>query len=600
MCLGTVALALALVSTPVVAPQRGATAHADDPVTLRVALTQDIDSFNPFLASLQSSTEIGRLMYEFLTTYDAKDQHPVPALATKWTFSPDRLTWTYTIRDDAKWSDGKPITAQDIAFTYNLMMKDKDAQEANGNFVRNFQSVTAPNGRTLVIRTKSPQASMLALDIPIVPEHVWSSVKNIADYKNEPSPGKPVIGSGPFILTEYKAGEYVKLKANKNYWRGAPKVDELQFVNYDNTDGAVAALRSGNLDLVNNLTPEQYKALQGEQDVKLNKAKGRRYTSLLLNPGAATSRNQPIGDGNPALRDVRVRRAIADVIDIKKIVSQVYDGFAQSGGATIPPVFTDYHWNPSSSQQRKVDKNAANQLLDQAGYRRGADGMRRGRGGKLLELRLIARNNHPLDQAMAKYIVDWLGGIGIKVDSSTIDSGRLNDATNAGNYDLSFSGYGVNPDPDYILSIQTCHSRPNANGGGATTANFFCDKQYDELYAKQLRTFDKPARAKLVKQMQQRIYDQVPEFTLVYQNVLEAYRSDRFASFQTQPDPGGVIMGQNGYWGYYSADPTAKARSGSSINTGLVVGIVIAAIVVIGVVILVFSRRRARTAEHRE
>jgi peptide/nickel transport system substrate-binding protein len=104
--------------------------RADDPVTLRVALTQDIDSVNPFLATLQSSTEIGRLMYEFLTTYDAKDQHPVPALATRWTFSADRLTWTYTIRDDARWSDGKPITAQDVAFTYNLMMRDKDAQEA--------------------------------------------------------------------------------------------------------------------------------------------------------------------------------------------------------------------------------------------------------------------------------------------------------------------------------------------------------------------------------------------------------------------------------------------------------------------------------------
>lgn len=597
--MGLLAVTFALAGMPVVAQQAAAApAEPENPAVLRVALTQDIDSLNPFLATLQSSTELGRLNYEFLTAYDPKDQHAIPGLAESWRTSPDRLTWTYTIRDGMKWSDGEAITADDVAFTYNKIMNDEAAGEANGNFVENFQSVTARDDRTLVIRTKSPQANMLALDIPVVPEHIWSKVGSIGDYANEPKGGE-VVGSGPLVVTEYRPGEFVKLKANDNFWRGRPKVDELQFINYDNTDGALAALRSGELDLVNNLTPAQFNSLEGEENIARNKAEGRRFSSLQINPGAATANGVPIGDGNPALRDVRVRQAISKAIDPKALVENVYDGYAQTGGTTIPPVFEDFHWTPSAVQQREVDRAAANQMLDQAGYRKGPDGVR-AKGGNRLELRLIARNDRPLDQAAAKYVRDWLGQLGIRLQLRNIDSGQLDEATTAGNFDLAFSGWGVNPDPDYILSIQTCGNRPNAEGGGSTTANFFCDKRYDSLYTKQLTTFDKQARAQTVKQMQQRIYARVPEMTLVYPNVLEAYRTDTYSGFQTQPDPGGVIMGQNGYWGYYKAVPTDAARSGSSINTGLVIGIVVAGLVVVGVIVFLVVRGRRKTAHERE
>src|SRR5882757_9300423 len=90
-------------------------AQAANDKTLTVALTQDVDSLNPFLAYFSSSTQIGRLMYDFLTAYDPKDDHPVGGLADKWTTSADKLTWTYHIRDNEKWSDGQPVTAQDAA-----------------------------------------------------------------------------------------------------------------------------------------------------------------------------------------------------------------------------------------------------------------------------------------------------------------------------------------------------------------------------------------------------------------------------------------------------------------------------------------------------
>src|SRR5437016_9061500 len=167
---------------------------------LTVATNGSVDSLSPFLAQRVLPTEIHRLVYDFLTNYDAKDDHAVPAMATSWSASPDKLTWTYAIRSGMKWSDGVPVTAKDIAWTYNLMMTNKDAATANGNFVANFKTVTAPDDSTLVVVLGKPQATMLALDIPIVPQHVWEShVSDIGEFNNDAS--LPVVSDGPFILS---------------------------------------------------------------------------------------------------------------------------------------------------------------------------------------------------------------------------------------------------------------------------------------------------------------------------------------------------------------------------------------------------------------
>src|SRR3989449_10482916 len=146
-----------------------AAANPVAPRVLTVATNGSVDSLSPFLAQRVLPTEVHRLVYDFLTNYDPKDDHAVPAMATSWSASPDKLTWTYTIRSGMKWSDGVPVTARDIAWTYNPLMTNKDAATANGTFVANFKSVTAPDDSTLVIVLAKPQATMLALDIPVVP-----------------------------------------------------------------------------------------------------------------------------------------------------------------------------------------------------------------------------------------------------------------------------------------------------------------------------------------------------------------------------------------------------------------------------------------------
>lgn len=221
---------------------------ADGKSTLTVAVAQSVDSLSPFLAQRLLSTSIHRLMYDYLTNYDAKDSHTIPGLATKWEASADKLTWTYTIRDDSKWSDGEKATAEDAAWTFNKMMTDEGAATSNGSFVGNFKTVTAPSPDKLVIELKQPQATMTALDVPIVPKHVWEKVGDFSKFNNDTK--FPIVGNGPFILTDYKVDSYVKLKANKDFWRGAPKFDELVFRYYKDQDAAVAALRKGEVSFV--------------------------------------------------------------------------------------------------------------------------------------------------------------------------------------------------------------------------------------------------------------------------------------------------------------------------------------------------------------
>ncbi|HVX46506.1 MAG TPA: ABC transporter substrate-binding protein, partial [Mycobacteriales bacterium] len=267
--LGATVAAGALIAAPTLA----GTAHADGTKTLTIALTQEIDSLNPFQAYFSSSTQIGRLMYDFLTAYDAKDTHPIGGVADKWSYTKDKKTWTFHIADGHKWSDGKPVTAQDVAFTYNLIMTNEDAAKANGNFVTNFKSVVAKDDHTLVITTKAPQATMLALDIPIVPEHIWKG-QSPKNYK--PEDHLPAVGDGPFILTDYKAGQYVKFKANKDYWRGAPKIDQLVFQEFSNPDAAVQALQKGEVDLISGTNAAQTRALEKDKNITVNKAQGKR------------------------------------------------------------------------------------------------------------------------------------------------------------------------------------------------------------------------------------------------------------------------------------------------------------------------------------
>ncbi|WP_239589972.1 ABC transporter substrate-binding protein [Streptomyces aureoverticillatus] len=579
------------------APQQ-AQAKDDGKKTLTVAVAQSVDSLSPFLAQRLLSTSIHRLTYEYLTNYDAKDNHAVAAFAEKWEPSADKLTWTYTIRSNSKWSDGKKATAEDAAWTFNKIMSKEGTATANSNFVTNFKKVTAPSPTKLVIELKKPQSTMAALDVPIVPKHVWEKVDDISKFNNDKD--FPVVGNGPFVLDDFKVDQYVKLKANKNFWRGAPKFDELVFKTYKDQDAAVAALKKGEVSFVAGqpaLTPAQANGLKGESDIKVNNGPGRRFFAIATNPGARTQDGKKFGDGHPALLDKRVRQALFLSVDRKTIVDKVFQGNAVEGAGYIPPRFSEYSWKPSAEQELKYDPKRAAQLLDEAGYKK-KGGKRVGKDGKALDFRILCHATDPNDKAVGKYLKEWWGDLGIGLKVNCLDDVSV--PWYAGEYDLAFDGWSVNPDPDFVLGIHTCAALPEKAKESAATDNFICDKKFDELYEKQLAEYDPAKRAGIVKQMESWLYDSGYMNVIAYPNAVEAYRTDQIKSLTTMPSAAGNIYGQDGYWSWWSAVPASgKSSSDGGSSTGVIIGIAVAAVVLAGGGALIALRRRS-TAEDRE
>lgn len=604
---GAAALAAGLAGVAVGAPP--AQADSDEKTSITIAVSQEVDSLSPFQAVRVITTSLHRWMYDFLTNYDPETGETIPALAESWETSEDGLTWTYHIRQDATWTDGEPVTAEDVAWTFNTMMTDPAAAEANGNFVENFETVTATDEYTVEIQLSQPQVTMLALDVPILPEHIWSGIEDYGAFNNDEE--FPIVSNGPWILTDYQPNQTITFEPNEDYWRGAPQFDELVLRTINDADAQVEALRAGEVDFVQGLTPAQFRSLEGEENIELNQADGKRFQGMTLNPGATLQDGTPFGDGHPALQDPVVREALVRTIDREAIYEVAYGGFGEPNAGYIPSRYDIYHWEPERPVSEEFDIDAANQLLDDAGYTMGDDGIRVSPDGRPLSFRFNVHADNPQYVQAAQMMAEWASeaGIELKVEPVSEVGSLLDDGT----YDILTTGWSVNPDPNYVLSINLCSGLPTEVGGPYLSDAYFCNEEYDQLYEQQLAELDVDARAELVKQMQEILYETNVFVVWGYADALEAYRSDVIAEMTPQPDPGGNYYGQDGYWSWWSAvpagaegsgeggggDASAASDSDDGSNTALVIGIIVVAAVVIGAVFFL-ARRRSATAEDRE
>jgi peptide/nickel transport system substrate-binding protein len=602
----------------------GSSAAAKEKIVFHVGmLGEGVDSLNPFLGFQAPSYEMWGLTYDYLTGYTMKDMSPAPGLATKWTTSPDGKTWTFTVRTGVKFSDGVPLTAADVAYTFNRVLHGSVEQSNWLSYLNGVTKVTAPNATTVVLKLKQPVATLPLLPIPIVPEHVWKNVseKEIKTYKAEPTKGQPVVGSGPFRLVQGTAdGSTFKFEANPDYWGGTPHIDEIDFQFYKNDDSAVQALIKGEIDFVENITALEVKSLQSHSDITAHNGNSPGFDEIAFNAGSvsAATGGHPIGNPNPAVLDPKFRHALGYALNLPQLIQKVYQGAGVPGTTIVPPNYTRYHWEPPADQKFTFDLAKAGALLDAAGYKKGSDGLRTLPSGKPIgTLRLAARSDSPTSLKTMDYFKQWLSDLGIKGEVSTYSSSQLTDEIYKGNFDAFQWGWFVEPDPDSMLSYLTCGQRQGSSD------SFYCNKTYDNLYQAQHVEIDQAKREADVKQMQQILYRDSPYLVTAYSAIGEAVRSDRFACFVPQPNPGGIWIEQYGVYNYVHMKPAAEAStcdtatttagdtltgavkattgdsSSSSASTPWLIG---AGVVLVGLVVgggIVAMRRRA-TAEDRE
>jgi peptide/nickel transport system substrate-binding protein len=538
-------------------------AAADDKTVFTVGILNDVDSFNPFLGIEAESYEMWALMYDYMITYNMKTMAPEPGLATSWETSDDGLRWTFHIRTGVKWSDGQPLTAADIAYTYNRVLDGGPESASWGSYLKSVKTITAPDAKTVVLALDKPNAVLPLLPIPIVPEHIWKDVSedDVKTYANETD----VVGSGPFRLVSGRAGgSLYKFEVNPDYWGGRPNIDEIIFRVFNAEDPAVQALVKGEVDFVDGITPIQVKALQGKDGITAILGNSPGFDEIAFNVGSVNVQTgKPMGDPNPALMDPKFRYALQFAIDRDAIAERVYQGGGEPASSIIPTTYSTWHWEPPSQDAPTYDPDKAASLLDAAGYKLGSDGKRTMPDGSPIgTLRLYARGESPTSVDTMNFFKEWLGDLGIDASITNMESGKLTNVILDGTYDIFQWGWYVEPDPDSILSYFTCGQRGNWSD------SWYCDKRYDRLYNTQHSETDDAKRVAEVKRMEKQIYYDAPYLVTVYSKIGEAYRSDRWTGFVPQPDPGGVLLFQYGVYNYVHIKPvtssTAAGGSGSA------------------------------------
>jgi peptide/nickel transport system substrate-binding protein len=570
--------------------------------------TSEPSSLNPFRGYLATEFYFWNWSYHLPITFGVKDLSAVPDFVTDTQVSNDGTTFTYTVRDELTWSDGEPMTAEDMAFTLNLY-QEKHAYLPQGYLVL-VKSVEAPDATHVVLKTSAP-TGLYSGAVPymytyILPEHVWSEhAKEPKQYDNVPN-----VGSGPFFIAEYQRGEFVRMERNP-YWNGPkPHFDELIYRIFKNEDAEAEALKSGEIDFGYFDSPNVFNSLKGQPNIATHFGPIPEFDEIGMNNGSAYQKPQgefePHGDGHPALTDPTVRRAIRMAINSQELVDKVLLGYGLPGNSVIPPVSVEgARWVPEGDEVIPWDIDGANQLLEDAGYvDSDGDGVREMPEGSLdpgrpLEFRYYVQSDDQTTVKVAPFVRAWLEDIGIKADVTAMSSGRLGDEINAGTYDLFHWGWIPDPDPDSALSWWTCDQRPaNAQTYGNNDA-YYCNPEYDRMYKEQRTTLDPTKRFEIVHAMEQMLYEDAHYAVLWYPATLQAYRTDRFTGYEPQPAPKGDLLTEYSRDAILSIHPVAEGSAARETRgiTGWVWIAVVAGVLVIGGAILLLRRRGAEERE---
>jgi peptide/nickel transport system substrate-binding protein len=561
------------------------------PSTFDVGDPGGIDSMSPLIGVTVAAYEAWNIQYATLTDKAASDFHTIPALAESWKGSKDGKTWTYKLRPGLKWSDGKPLTAEDVAWTINT---SRDEEWINHSATTVNLDATAKDDTTLVIKSKVPDPKLPTMDVYILPKHIWGKMSKDERDKYD---GLDGVGSGPFVLEKFEKGQFARFKANPNYWAGKPAVDKVVLRKFNNPDAEVAALKTGELDAAQDLTGAAFDQLAKDPNIQTVEGFQGSMNEVAINGGDGLKKP------HPALLDPRVRQAIAHAIDKQTIVDRVLAGHGKV--AQTLSTSPDTSWTPDipADQVYDFDLDKARQILENAGYKdTDGDGVREmPGGGKPLNFTYYVRSDGETAPEIGEFVTGWLKEIGIATTKKVADDTQLTTIIGKGDYDMFDWGWTPFVDPDPMLSYFTCgqiSSDPEDPTNYYNDANY-CDPEYDKLYEQQKVELNRDKREQIVHEMLTRFQQSATYNVLYTEPELQAYRKGRFEGFVRQPAKIGPVIYQQTSPTYAVLKPASASSGGDDGgNSGVIIAII--AVVVLGGGAAFFLLRRRRTVYERE
>ena len=460
-----------------------------------VASTAEAVSFHPYKTTDTASGSYQGLVYSgsLLERNPERIDQFRPSMAESWTVGDDKVTYTFKLRPDLVWSDGTPLTANDFKWTFDQASKPENGWPYITN-LEEIESYEAPDPRTIVVRLKEELAVGLEMSdgITPLPRHIWQNL----DWNNPETNSQimnPTVGSGPFLLKEWARDDHATFVPNERYYKGKPKLASYTVRIAGDPRIAFQWLRTGEVD-ESNFSPDDYSEAKRLDNV------------TVYEWWPATGNWSYVGFNlrQPMLQDKQVRQALAYAIDRKTIIERVMYGLAEPTYSAYGP--NCWCYNPDVPH-RDYDPAKAKEMLDQAGWRPGADGIRV-KDGQRFKLRLLyGPQSSKVRTALASIVQDSFKQIGVEVEITGLEWAAYLSALKTPpftNWDMNVGGWQATIDPHWMYQVWSEENIPDLNAGA------YRNTDLEKLFQQGSREFDESARKRTYGEIQRILTEDQP------------------------------------------------------------------------------------------
>jgi peptide/nickel transport system substrate-binding protein len=488
------------------------------PGVLRFAYIGDPDTLSPLVGAFQVDTDLSMFWAGYLFIYDDKNQ-VVPELATESPtlanggISRDGLTITYHLRKGVTWQDGAPFGADDVKFSWQAVMNPNNNVGTRVGY-DDVTSIDTPDQQTAIVHLKRAFApfvntffTMSSSPYPVYPKHLLAKYH---DLNRVPYNSKPV-GTGPFIVQEWHRGQTLRMIANPHYWRGAPKLKEVQYRAIPDENTLTTSMKTHEIDLWYNASATNYPAASKIADTHVFLTPFTQFSMIAFN------------NARPILGDVAVRRALAFGTDRKRMIDTVTYGVNVLGEGDQPA----FSWaHDGSLKPIAFDPARARTMLDAAGWYPGPDGIRV-KDGRRLHVTVATTTGSAVGNRMAVLLQSAWKDVGIELEVKQYASALMFAAYGAGGilqrgyFDIAFFSWVNGIDPDDATLFRCDQVPPN----GYNQARF-CSREVDALERIALASNDQQVRKKAYARIQEIVVDQVPVLTMWFQRRFDIASTD--------------------------------------------------------------------------
>lgn len=495
-----------------------------------VGLYQEPDNLNPYLAVQTASVLVRRIALEGLLEADPQGNY-VPGLAESVPtvenggISADGLTITYKLKPGVTWSDGDPFSSADVKFTWDLIMDPASKANSQTGY-KNIESIETPDDTTVIVKFKELYAAALSLfsiQGAVLPAHVLQGKPlDGAEFNRVPE------GTGPFMITEWKSADSIIADRNPNYRdAGKPGLDRIVFKIIPSNEVGSAQIRSGEIDILWNLTEAQLSEFEAIPDIALQVTPSSNIEYLGLNLSMRGMADPSMA--HPILGDRAVREALASAIDRTPIIDDLLNG--KSEVATSP---IGLGWaSPEGIAVPAYDPAKAQSLLESAGWVDGdGDGIRE-KGGTKLSLEISTPAGSQLRELSQALLQEQFKAVGIDLVINNVPAATLfgnwaeNGKLKRGDFDIVMDTWGADLDPDDFLSTLFTSDQIPTEANGGEGWNFFRlqDPALDQAIADGRASLDQNVRKAAYKTAAERIADNIVYIPLYKRSKIDAFRN---------------------------------------------------------------------------